>query len=303
MVHASSTQDFAIRKTAAHDARSKLCEQIDEALRCLDDEKPSGTKIHDARKAIKRSRATLRLLRDVLPEQTYRLENVTLRNAARPLSAVRDARVLIEQLDNLVAREHFEPREATGFRAALGQEQHHLRRKIARDHTGFQRTRNTLRDARHRMASSKVDSRGWSDLSKGLRRVYARGRKALREARTECTTQCLHEWRKQSKYLMYQLELLEPIAPDPIDELADCAHRLSNRLGDDHDLTVLRQKALAHANAFRARGELDALIEAIEHRQSRLRKKAFKIGAKLYDEKPAQFRMRFDRYWKRAREP
>jgi hypothetical protein len=82
-----------------------------------------------------------------------------------------------------------------------------------------------------------------------------------------------------------------------------CATRGINPLGDDHDLTVLREKALAHKNAFRARGDLDALIDAIADRQARLRKKAFKVGAKLYTVKPARFRNRFDHYWKGAPEP
>jgi CHAD domain-containing protein len=230
MARASPQKDFTIRKSAAHDARSKLCAQIGAALRYLRAVQPSDEQIHEARKAIKRSRATLRLLRPTLSDRAYRLENATL-------------------------------------------------------------------------ARSMLDSRGWADLGDGLQRVYARGRKALRAARANCTTECLHEWRKQTKYLLYQLELLQPIAPHPIQEMARRAHRLSNRLGDDHDLTVLRQKAFAHQDAFRARGELDALLDAIAHRQSRLRKKAFKIGAKLYDSKPGRFRKRLDSYWTRAPEP
>ena len=297
-----SATDMPIRKTAAHEARSTLCEQIDEACRNLGGARPSDAKIHAARKAITRSRATLRLVRYALTDRIYRIEN-TLRDATRPLSAARDAQVLIESLDDLVTRERLEPRESIPFREVLRQEQRGLRRKLAREDRAFQRTRATLRPARDRAARSKLDSRSWPDLGDGLQRVYAHGRKALRAARAERTPECLHEWRKQSKYLLHQLQLLEPIAPQRIGKIAKRAHRLSRRLRDDHDLTVLRQKALTHKSTFRARGELDALIGAIEHRQSRLRKKAFKIGAKVYDAKPGRFRTRFDRYWRRAREP
>ena len=62
------------REAPALGIRSALCEQIDEACRSLR-AKPSGAKIHGARKAIKRSRATLKLVRDALPNRTYRLEN------------------------------------------------------------------------------------------------------------------------------------------------------------------------------------------------------------------------------------
>jgi len=125
---------------------------------------------------------------------------------------------------------------------------------------------------------------------------------ALRAARTRCTPECLHEWRKQSKYLLYQMQLLDPLAPERIGKIAKRAHRLSDRLGDDHDLTVLRAKAVAHKSAFRVRGELEALLDAIAHRQSRLRKTAFKIGAKLYARKLARFHKRFEQLRKRAPE-
>lgn len=216
------------------------------------------------------------------------------------MSAARDARVLIESLDELVARRNLEPAESASFRAALRQEQRELRRELAGEDRGFRRTRTSLRAARDRAASSKLDSRGWPDLGDGLQRIYAHGRKALRAARSQCTPERLHEWRKQSKYLLYQLQLLASISPKRIDRIAQRAHGLSNRLGDDHDLSMLRRKAVAHRSAFRAPGELDALFDAIEHRQSSLRRKAFKIGAKLYDARPARFRKRFDRYWKRA---
>ncbi len=247
--------DIAIRKTAAHATLSTLCEQIDEACRHLSGGHPSGTHIHDARKAIKRSRATLRLVRDALPDRTYRLANETLRDAARPLSGVRDGRALIDSLDDVVVRERLEPRESMSLRRALRQELRDLRRKMERDDRTFQRTLASLRAARNRVARSGLDPCGW------------------------------------------------PLAPERIGKIAERAHRLSNRLGDDHDLSVLRQKAIAHKRAFRARGELDALTDGIRHRQSRLRKKAFKIGAKVYDAKPARFRCRFDRYCKRAPEP
>src|SRR5438045_3832500 len=114
MPQASSTRDYAIRKSAAHEARSKLCEQIGEALHHLGRGQPGSAEIHEARKAIKRSRATLRLLRNTLSDHAYRLENSTLRDAAKPLSAVRDARVLLESLDDLMARARLEPKEAAG---------------------------------------------------------------------------------------------------------------------------------------------------------------------------------------------
>jgi len=62
----------------------------------LDDEA-----VHDARKALKRARSGLRLLRP-LDEAAYRRENTRLRNAGRRLSGVRDDKVLLARLAELI---------------------------------------------------------------------------------------------------------------------------------------------------------------------------------------------------------
>ena len=50
--------------------------------------------VHEARKCCKKLRALLRLVRPAISARTYRDENTAFRDAARPLTAVRDAKVL-----------------------------------------------------------------------------------------------------------------------------------------------------------------------------------------------------------------
>ncbi len=60
-----------------------------------------ATAVHDTRKSLKRLRATVRLARGALGDETYRRENIAFRDAGRCLAGVRDASVLIETLDAL----------------------------------------------------------------------------------------------------------------------------------------------------------------------------------------------------------
>ena len=62
--------------------------------------------VHDARKGLKKLRACLRLVRPEAGERIYREENRRYRDAARPLTEVRDAKILVESLGSL--QEHFE---------------------------------------------------------------------------------------------------------------------------------------------------------------------------------------------------
>jgi CHAD domain-containing protein len=83
-----------------------------------------ATAVHDARKGLKRLRATVRLARGAMGEEIYRRENAAFRDNGRRLSGVRDASVLIETLDELeeVSGEDL-PRAATArLRERLEQE-------------------------------------------------------------------------------------------------------------------------------------------------------------------------------------
>src|SRR5262249_21269392 len=62
--------------------------------------------VHEARKSFKKVCAVLRLVRPVIGEAVFRAENACFRDAARPLTEVRDAKILVETLDGLT--EHFQ---------------------------------------------------------------------------------------------------------------------------------------------------------------------------------------------------
>jgi hypothetical protein len=79
---------------------------LDDARDHLAPDSTSGLEkgVHAARKDVKRLRALLRLHRGALRNATYRRENHALRDAARELSALRDAHVLVQTVDALADR-------------------------------------------------------------------------------------------------------------------------------------------------------------------------------------------------------
>jgi hypothetical protein len=77
---------------------------------------------------------------------------------------------------------------------------------------------------------------------------------------------------------------------------ADEAHRLSELLGDDHDLWVLREALSAMEDDVPA--GLDPLLGAVDHRRTELERAAILLGQRLYAEKPGAFVRRIHHYWK-----
>src|SRR5262249_42893810 len=135
---------------------------------------------------------------------------------------------------------------------------------------------------------------GFGVLGPGVKRVYRAGRQAFRAARQQPTAERLHEWRKQTKYLRHQLEVLEPIRPAVLEQLAGQAHERGDLLGDDHDLVVLAEKVREAGNAL-------AILGLIDRRRAQLREEAWPVGFRLFAEKPRVFVKRLAGFWRALR--
>ena len=292
---------FEGRRSGTREARRILRKQVRNALKRLERRDPAAADIHEARKDIKKARATLRLLRDALPKAAYGKENDMLRRAARPLSGARDAKVLVDTLDRLV-----DAHASADRIGGIGQ----LRRKLVHDSksayrratagpAGARHARRLLRKAQSRAARLSVGRHGWSKLGRGLLRLYQQGHDCLDEVRAEPTVERLHAWRKRTKYLYHQLQLLEPVCPQTLRRFVRQLHRLSDELGDDHDLAVLRGQVAPDTAAFPDERSRAALLTLIEHSRTALQRRALLSGARLYRENPDQFEARLHDYWRR----
>jgi CHAD domain-containing protein len=256
--------------------------------------------VHATRKRLKRLRAALRLARSAIGDETYRHENDAFRDMGRRLSGPRDAMVLIETLDALADRfgEELPPDATAALRDELEQTHQRALAKLRRSKATIEAVRGELEAARARSASWTYDADGFDALRPGLERIYRRGRRSMRAAVDDPSMEHLHEWRKRAKDFWHAVEILRPAAPKRMKRLAKRAHWLSDLLGDDHDLAVLRQQVvLSHAIADRdARA---AVLAAIDRRRASLQRRAFKLGARIYGPRPTAFARSVERSWRK----
>jgi hypothetical protein len=73
--------------------------------------------------------------------------------------------------------------------------------------------------------------------------------------------------------------------------------RLSDLLGDDHDLVVLEQTIRADHKSEIGADALEGLHRLIERRREELQAEAIPLGRLLFAEKPKRLTERFMRYW------
>ncbi len=272
-------QGEAVPEALARIARGRIDHALDE-LRGRADSSPEEA-VHEARKDMKKLRAELRMARDELGDDVYRSENQCFREAARKLSGVRDADVMLGTLAGLDG-------SYRELRRALKE---HRRRADRAD--ASEEVIAVLEQAHARVDEWPLERDDFAALEGGLRRIYRRGRRAWRAVEEEPTTEHLHEWRKREKDLWYHLTLLRETWPPLLRTAADEAHELSDRLGDDHDLAVLREWAYEHADG----DALQGLDEAVESRRAELQAEALDLGRRLYAERPRAFVERVRGYW------
>jgi CHAD domain-containing protein len=248
-------------------------------------EDDGGEAVHEARKALKRLRALLRLSRGAIDRHRYRHENGIFRDVGRALSGMRDAQVLLDTVDALTARYSPGLRESvwTGLRQSLVAE---AERSSTLEPDHVRNLVGMLSEARTRVGTWLLPPDGGpAAFAGGFAWVYRRGRRAYGSASSDQSVEALHELRKRAKDLWHAAQLLEPVCAEQMKALKRSAHHLSDLLGEDHDLTILREHAEQRSELLTA-VELELLIALIDHRQAALRREALTCAADLYRQKP-----------------
>src|SRR5262245_41333034 len=255
--------------------------------------------VHEARKCCKKVRALLRMVKPEISAGYYQHENAALRNVAQPLSEVRDAKILVATVDKVA--KHFADRVRgqpfAVIRKQLMTHQREVRTRVPDDEHGFAAVETAIREALERLEDWVDVPNRWSSIGSGVQQVYREARRAFADATEEPTIKKLHEWRKQAKYLRYQLELLRAVWPEMVEELASQADYLSELLGDDHDLAVLRQMLTHDQERFGDGKGVELLFALIDRRREELEEEATLLGHRLFQDSPKDFARRLQGYW------
>jgi CHAD domain-containing protein len=287
----ASDEDLAagLSRVAAGRAQSAI-----ERLRAGGADEAAAEAVHGARKDLKKLRTVLRLLRDELGGKRYRRANGHFREAARALSAARDAEVKPETLEALAQKEEGLPAEAVESWRKILDRDREAAANTARDRSTLERAAARIDQGLEEIRGWGLEGDSWDLVGPGLTRAYRRGRRAMKNTERRRSEPELHEWRKRAKDLWYALRLLTAAWSGPLAAAAEEAHELTDLLGDHHDLAVLRED-LAGRNL--GERETAALEAAIGRRQEELAAAAFALGRRLYAERPQDFNRRMRRYW------
>ena len=291
-------------KSAKNGIRKVAQKQLENAIRGLEGAAEERLKqVHDIRVRLKKVRAALRLARSAIGGQ-YQTENACFRETAHELSPLRDAQAALEMFGKLTAGKRREDAAALSsaaleaFSRRLAEEQQSAAAQ-ATDEV-WSRLAGTLREALDRLDAWTDDIDGFETIAAGLKDSYRRGRRAMRCALERPAPETLHEWRKQAKYHRYQINLLENAWPEAMKSRAKSLKRLSDLLGEDHDLVVLREKFQAAAGEIADESAVARCLELVDRRRGEVFAELKPSGRLIYAEKAKQLRDRLTTYWRIA---
>lgn len=245
-------------------------EQIQRARTQLAANVDTATEVHEARKCIKRIRALLRLGREGLGDGTFRAENARFRSIAALMAPARDQHVVLQTILKLEAETpgHAAPALAH-IKAAVLDPGHAVDTIASRD--SMNQASAALERAAKRFRNLRIAPDEFSTLAKGLTRSYKRGLKWLETAYADGSDESFHELRKCVQAHWRHMALLSRAWPALIEARIAAARELSQILGDDHDLAILKLKVASLSGSVLAAEDAREIEALIAERQQALR--------------------------------
>lgn len=240
--------------------------------------------VHNYRKALRRARAVLTLVAGDLPKSERAAIRHALRQARRGLGQARDHAVAPPTLEHLALRD-------TERTAA-----HDIIAKAAAAQPSTAEAKQLLAEGAARalaqveaLEAALPSAVRWSSVIKGVRSTYRTARRARRASKRDATA--FHRWRRRSKELTYQLDVLARLVGDAVRELYHRCETATDAQGPAVDLIMVRQFVRSHAEGI-APDAIGGLLDEVERQLDDLMRDARDAGKAMFRAKPRKFARR-----------
>lgn len=280
--------EFSLRygEPADEGAHRILLEQMQLGAWHMERARVSDFHVHEVRKATKRVRAVLRMVRDDIDSQDYARLNGEVRDLARDLSELRSAVVQVHMLESVISDDDELAAESREIHESLVATADRRRENLEKSTvTSFSFRLDSI-------CSDIEDIRIVGENGRpfgGVQATYRRGRRSMVRAYADPTVETFHLWRKQVKYLRHQMEILQAGAQPSVAALVSDLEEIGEGLGMDHDLADL-QRATDQADprvlSRRGRHRLNDVIGA---KRAEVQNGLGSVASRTYGDKPRDF--------------
>lgn len=257
--------------------------------------------IRRARKALKRFRAVLDLLKGSIPADEHESMRIAARDFGRRLSPLRDRDVVLELLDALdeqvTGRRR---REAVRMVGAVLSAAKALpaTRDHREDEAVIDEVRHGLEELSKRVASVDFDAVDRDSVIDRFDRAWRHVRHRFHDDVDEDDDlSTLHENRKRVIRLQLGLAAIRGVNPVAIRRDIRAMKEVASALGRDRDLSMLEAMIVEHADRFPDVDARRRIETEISDRRRRLQRDAVRSGRDASRRPPAKFRRRLEDWW------
>jgi CHAD domain-containing protein len=264
----SAIHDAAALRNLLVRAFEAATQDARDAVGAVDTGAPAA--VHQARKALRRARAVLGLVGAALPNSERRAVKTALQEARRALSTVRDHAVAPET-------------------PAVAETKQLLAESAARAAAQAEALQTAL--------PHEIE---WDTVAEGLRTTYGDARRASAGAKR--SKAWFHTWRRRSKELVYQLDLIACQAGPRVTAIHDELSGVTDTLGPAVDLIMVREFVATYAQGIPPEA-IAHLHDAIDRQLDDLMKAARKAARDAFRQKPKKLEKRITKSVRRDLAP
>ena len=257
--------------------------------------------IHEIRRHCKRLRGLIRLVRTAFAG--FEAEDEAIRDIAKPLSGLRDARVMLDTFETLVEQCH--DKAARGRLEKLHERLEEERRELLDNVDAealVEQAREKLAEARIRSSEWKLEGDGWEVAGQGVAITYDKARAAAAEAFSGRQPEVFHQLRKHIRYHWCHARLLGGFWPEGMEARATLADELADTLGDQHDLWVFVERLKDESQAFGPGKRRDLLLDLAQRHNAALEAKSETLTGRLLAETTTALAEHWRALWANWRE-
>jgi CHAD domain-containing protein len=240
--------------------------------------------VHASRKALRRARAVLDLVGGALPKGERRAVRTALQEARRALSTVRDHAVAPETLGHMALDDED---RATANRVLAN---------AAEAMPAVAEIKQLLAESAARAAAQAEALQAavphdidWDTVSDGVRQTYGEARRASRAAKR--SKSWFHTWRRRSKELVYQLELIAHHAGPRLSAIHEELASVTDNLGPAVDLIMVRDFVVTYGQGIapealgHLRDSIDTLLDELMTAARKAARDAFRPKSKKLEKR------------------
>ncbi|WP_430810664.1 MULTISPECIES: CHAD domain-containing protein [unclassified Carboxylicivirga] len=259
--------------------------------------------VHEIRKALKRIRAILRLVRWDIGEELYQEENMRYRDLARQLSSLRDYHVIITYLAENFEADELKIPETVFIRIVEylnTRKEAELKRLI--DNQTLETIQEQMILSKQGLEEYPTNFLGPHTIRQGVTNSYNQCLNKISEAQLKLDDHPLHELRKCVKYLLNQMILIREVWPEFFKHYASSLKQASDLLGDDHNIAETIQIISKLPLAVVSAADKESLIKSLEAEREHIHREIWPLLGKLFTEDAKSFVKRITSYWLISRE-